>query len=602
MTEAVIGDNQAKAQELAAGNLDGPMEKLHRLVGLVVCANVVAVSMEADLGCRVDCEMLSNWFLADIFFTTAFFAETIIRMGKEGAAFFTGNLLNPQNLLGIHFLNCLDCFLVFTRLLALLITVLGMNALPVKSISLLRLFRLNDMLMAAGKYKSLRELYLLTTGIKGMLKTLMWVVIIIILFLLLCAIVMTTLLGQDDSLEPTFDYNESAIDRRGYWGTVARSLMTLGQLLTFNDARFIVWPVVVRYPWVILSWVFFISVTVMMLLNLVTSVMVEGLISQAKAMGAHSDEKMKEMQEVILASLQDIFLEGDEDGNGLIDEMELDQMMHDSRVTDRMDIVNIPVKDLVILHQLCDKGKGVPVGKLFRGAEALPGAARAFDMYRLHIDFARSMPVCDKLLLGYKGCNDQLADILDSMDAFERAILRNPTTDGRDPVLLTRRCRVRESPVSKMVSGYDGIDEDSEFGDLEEEDEMSNDGLDRLATKQSKISVAYRLMSKQSKMSAQSRRAQSKRSSLMEHTMRVAKMNTDLILGQVKKKKPVMPAHLLKGAGENTSLSHMSRREAKIAKERKEREEAAEASDAKLEDVSKAPKKSKKRGSIFMSL
>jgi len=164
--------------------------------------------------------------------------------------------------------------------------------------------------------------------------------------------------------------------------------------------------------------------------------------------------EQQEICEKVMNSLEEIFQESDEDGSGEIDKMELQGMLRNPRVRDRLKMLDIPLKDFDNLFTLLDdQGTGsVPIGKYFRGASRLRGQASACDLYHMSVDLSRHVTTCDNLVEKVDCNNDVLAKLLDDVDTVDREIIRGDG-DDKDPVLKARKNRKAQLSRSDRLRG-----------------------------------------------------------------------------------------------------------------------------------------------------
>jgi hypothetical protein len=323
----------------------------------------------------------------------------------------------------------------------LLIGVSGLAPAVIKVLSVPRIWHVTLALkVVLEKNQGFHQLWLLMVGLHDTLRVVFYVVCLFSLCLLVFAIILTVGYGKKDGEE--FDYSESFGDHDEYWGTTSRSLYTLTQVMTFSEAmRPVVWVLVRRYPFLIILFVVFWTVSVLMISNLLTSTVVETTMTYSRSSSEFAAKDLQLMFTSVLQSMQHIFIEADADGNGVLDMEEMETMMAMPRVTDRMKVLDIPLMDLMMMYRLFDVAniEEVPVDMFFRGVSRLRGDASAFDMHHVAVDMVRHTKTADTLRGKYESCNDILGSVLDNVDQLEREVIRGGKEDGRDPVLINRR-------------------------------------------------------------------------------------------------------------------------------------------------------------------
>merc|ERR1719409_2162137 len=94
----------------------------------------------------------------------------------------------------------------------------------------------------------------------------MWTYVMIGFVLYIFALAATSLIGR-----PMTESEEAVL----YFGTVPSSMFTLFQIMTLDSWTSVVRPIAALQPWTTWFFIFFISVTVFVLVNLITAVIVQ---------------------------------------------------------------------------------------------------------------------------------------------------------------------------------------------------------------------------------------------------------------------------------------------------------------------------------------
>merc|ERR1712014_558652 len=98
------------------------------------------------------------------------------------------------------------------------------------------------------------------------------------------------------------------------------------------------------------------------------------------------------MNTKVMQSLRQVFAAADSDGSGSLDRAELRSILKQPSVKNRLDMLELPVRDLDLLFTLLDGDDIglVPTDVFFRGCTRTRGQALASDLYQLTIDMQRN--------------------------------------------------------------------------------------------------------------------------------------------------------------------------------------------------------------------
>merc|ERR1719223_1974535 len=133
-----------------------------------------------------------------------------------------------------------------------------------------------------------QNMWQLIKGLVDSFETLVWTYVLILSVLWFFGIMGTAIIGQSDALEAAV-INETGVPyAREYFEDVQVSMLTLFQVLTLDSWTGIARPLAYVQPWTALFFVVFISVGDFLVMNLVTSVIVE----QAFASGRKAKEDL----------------------------------------------------------------------------------------------------------------------------------------------------------------------------------------------------------------------------------------------------------------------------------------------------------------------
>lgn len=416
-------------------------------VSVITVANLFVLGARADMKCAQgsycdDGIMEYVWVASDHLFTFLFVVEMIVRIVESHPRrFFLGD--RTKVVYKINGTNCVDFLIVFLRVLDVwMLTPAGVES-GLKNISAFRIMRLMQLVHHLRMYKACTELWLVLASIHETVKTLVWNGALILLTTWILAILIRMALMNFDGSGKSFDMRRAEWNFDDYWGSVGACFLSLVQLL-FKDrwGDVLIWPLIEKHTELILVFAPFYCIGGLALMSSVTAVVVECTLTASKDNVDRESEERDKVDQLVMQSLRDIFMEADTDGSGELDREELHEAMRSYRVKDRLKHLQLPFRDLDMLFLLLDdEGSGlINCDKFFRGVAKLRGPAKACDLHQMSIDLRKNQHVVEVNLQNVVDTNDVLAGLLGMIDDMETGILRSDT-DGKDPVLMSRRQR-----------------------------------------------------------------------------------------------------------------------------------------------------------------
>eukprot|EP00927_Polykrikos_kofoidii_P035531 TRINITY_DN3009_c0_g2_i1.p1 TRINITY_DN3009_c0_g2~~TRINITY_DN3009_c0_g2_i1.p1 ORF type:complete len:750 (-),score=56.35 TRINITY_DN3009_c0_g2_i1:237-2486(-) len=349
--------------------------------GSVIAINAVYLGFETDLrtdeGLVVDSNTWLPWFICDSLFLCIFTVELSLRVWSEGMATLR-DLWNLFDLVMVT-LGILDCW-VFQFVL---------KGVDNKSMSVLMLLRLGRLVRLARVlrilrlFRFLRALTLLAQGILGAVRTLGWAFFLISMVLYMSAVLVTTLYG-DSEIE----------DIQIWFGSLGSSLLTLFQLMTLED-----WPRVARRVMTVPgwgeSWIFFIpfiGLTNFVLLNVITGVVVERVLSVANGQSMSDTFKADSDRLRSMRELREIFAIMDPSQSGYITKQQFDEGLKAREVKKRFQALGFMMFEIdrLYLYLEVDTNQPVKTLDLVEGCLRMSGGAQAKHLLRLQCDILRS--------------------------------------------------------------------------------------------------------------------------------------------------------------------------------------------------------------------
>jgi len=273
--------------------------------GGAILINAAVVVVETD---HRDTDKFSlGWFLSDSVFTLIFLVEMVLRLVALRWRWFRNAWY------------MFDAFLVFTSVMDVWFLPIIQQNVELRALMLLRvirLFRMLRILRILRLFRFAHQLVLLVHALWGAVRAMLWAMILVVLVLYIFAMVLTRLVQVDDALKDDPNIEE-------WFGSLARSLFTLFQLMTLEG-----WPDIARAtletsPWLTIFYVTFIVVTNITLLNTVAGVLTENVLSTSrKEEDARQLRLERELEEEMHAAGEDLAAM-DTNGDGRLDLDEL---------------------------------------------------------------------------------------------------------------------------------------------------------------------------------------------------------------------------------------------------------------------------------------
>jgi len=347
------------------------------IIGLVIIVNALFIGLETDMntpdGSLYEDEL---WFIMENIFVIIFVLEMIVKIACHRCNYFK------------QMWNITD----FTLVMMAIVDVWIMKALQsegsLKSFSVLRVIRMLRLARLIRLLKVFKELWLVVSGLIESMKTLGWVSVLLVLFVYVCGIFLTMQVGHNPERYEEYKKLSGGWDHEEYFGTVARSMYSLFQILTLDSwSSGIARHVMTNQPEMMFFFLVFLLFTHYGLLNLVVGVIVENTLSAAR----NNEEKIRQEQDKeqkrTLEHLKDIFKLADEDGSGDLDRGEFFRCLTNPEVEKKMKLINLPVAEAKNLFSILDAdGQGsLSIDEFIGGCLRLKGSAKSKDLLSVQI-------------------------------------------------------------------------------------------------------------------------------------------------------------------------------------------------------------------------
>lgn len=296
-------------------------------------------------------------------FTFIFVIEFILRLIANGCRWM------------LQMWNLADSMLVLSGVLVgWILGPLQVEADALRKLTVFRSLRLIRVARSVRLLPQFKEMWMLVRGVKDSTKVLFWSYVMTAFILYIFAIAGVEMIG----------YNSAFVDDpmvEEYFGNVPKAMFTLFQVMTLDSWTQVARPIVHERPYLAGFFVFFISIAVFVLSNLITAVIVENAFAISK-----EDEEevaiMKERQkDADINELKILFLEIDEDGSGYLSREEFLEAVDNPKIRRKLQLLEVDLDELDELWQILDDGDGtLSANEFSQGLRKMKGLAKSKDI------------------------------------------------------------------------------------------------------------------------------------------------------------------------------------------------------------------------------
>mmetsp|Transcript_128059 Transcript_128059/g.370616 ORF Transcript_128059/g.370616 Transcript_128059/m.370616 type:complete len:571 (-) Transcript_128059:76-1788(-) len=355
-------------------------------VATVILGNCFAIGIEADQLVNGDDATATQ--IAEHVFTVLFVCELLLRIVVCGWRRFV-----PCR--GGSFAELFDAMLVF------LTGVLPMWVLPFSGMNTdaqdsMRMFTVLRALRLGRVVRVLRsqwfqEVWVLLRGMIESMRMLFWTVVVIAFITYNFAIFGVVTIGTtvrsaiDDAMEKDDErLAEAASNLFKHVDSVASFMMTLVQVLTLDS-----WTDLVRRlnQFSPRAWIFFyvyVSLAVLVLMNIVTAVLVDNALSNSKKDAQEIVAAQEKEKQKAFMRFRSLFEDMDTDGSGDLSRDEFQEAFADPGICAQLRALKLEAEDVEEIFSLLDSGDGVlSLAEFFEGIQRMEGTATAKDLFRL---------------------------------------------------------------------------------------------------------------------------------------------------------------------------------------------------------------------------
>lgn len=348
-------------------------------------------------------------FVIEQILTALFLFELVCRVIVFGWRAFIPCMANEKEAPDVWW-NFMDGFLVlvtgvlFSWIIPFIAICFGFDADSgiFRTLTVLRAVRLLRLVRLIRRVPLFREAWLLLRGLTESMRTLFWTCTVIMFITYIFAVFGMVLITKElyerrSKLSPTDDTYAELDEMLEFVGGLDLLMYTLIQLLTLDSWNGIVRVLLKQLPW---CWAYFyayIAVSVFVLMNLVTAIIVENAVKNSnldmdEAIKAKEKEKRKE-----LTTLESLFKEMDTDGSGTLNWEEFKEAFDDPLMVKKWRLLDFEPDECRELFGLLDDGDGeIETGEFFEGLAKMKGNAQSKDIFRLQKSVDTLMADIDK--------------------------------------------------------------------------------------------------------------------------------------------------------------------------------------------------------------
>jgi len=271
------------------------------------------------------------------------------------------------------------------------------SGLPV--LRVLRIARVVKLARVIRLMSFFRELGQMIWGILGCLKPLLWVTLILATTFYMFSI--TFLYGMTANLSAGLWINPDTQGLRENFGTIDSGILSL--YMAVSNGRS--WGEYYRDlqalpPQYSILFLVYVSLTVFGVLNIVTGVFVDTAMQanhQCRQMVIREELAAKKR---LLNELNDLFVEMDENGDGLVTQEEFDTHMLNEQVVAYFKSLNLEISDTKMLFQLIDTDNSgqISIMEFLSGCYELQGEARSIDAKIMRMQLSKLLHNSEQML------------------------------------------------------------------------------------------------------------------------------------------------------------------------------------------------------------
>jgi len=277
-------------------------------------------------------------------------------------------------------LNYLDLFVVTMGLLDWLLG--STQFVSSTMMRLVRLTKLSRGLRVIHITKVMESLHMLLTAMQASISTLFWSFVVLAVIQCIAGMTLSQLLQpwlNNEDIDPA---KRRRVYR--YYGTFTHTTITMFEIHLANWApacRVLIDEV---SEWYGLFFIIYRCLAGFAVLNVINAVFIQQTMKVAQSSIDIMIFQKQKQQEQYKKRLKEVFKQIDTSGDGRVTQMEIESVMHDSKMKTWLACLDIDVNDLYDLFEMFDDGDGkLTIGEFLSAATRMKGNAKNIDMARL---------------------------------------------------------------------------------------------------------------------------------------------------------------------------------------------------------------------------
>lgn len=365
-----------------------------------LCATMIVVSA-ALLGLQVSYvgetranpeNLPATYDIINRWFTGYFLVELLLRIVAEGHGFLRGRE---------RFWNVFDVVVVSSDVVDTIVgfaTEAGGQS-QTKVLRVLRVARITRAIRVVRMVRFFRELRMMVFSVLMSGGSLVWSMLLFFVILYMfgmyfCQMVLYHL--SDNNFQPAGRLSQTDVDHLlEDWGSLPHGWYTLFRCMTGGISWGDVAKPLINIHWVhLLALVLFMFFTIFVVTNIITGIFVDTAIQSAQSDRDQVIQDQMHAKNSAVKMMQEVFLDVDEDGSGMISFQEFDKLLKEKEeVRVYLSSLGLDVDEALGLFKLLDTDGSETVGieEFVHGCMRLKGGAKSIDLATLMYENKRLM-------------------------------------------------------------------------------------------------------------------------------------------------------------------------------------------------------------------
>jgi len=396
---SLVDDISSKARKMTITSFveSGPMDMI---MGLIVISNAAVMFVQAQwMGTLANValgitESSAFWGedTGDMFETieTSYIVLYIIELVIRVLVLRTAWAWSAEG--GIQYANLLDAIItIISAVSTFLLSQSEMNLSVARAIRLLRLTRTLRVMRVMILFRPLR---VLASTFIASIGALFWSMILLMILKFIGGLLLAQSL-HSFILDETKDL-EDRIWMNAYYGSAAKAVYSMFELTHSGGWPTYARPVVEKVSWYYAAFFMsYVTLVIFAIIRIITAIFLKETLATAAGDAALAVQEKVRSKEQYVSRLEEIFLEADDDGNGVITRSEMDRAVNNPVVLHYLSILEIEVHEVEPLFDLLDDGDGqVTIKEFCQGVMRLKGQARSLDVISIMHDANIIMTQC----------------------------------------------------------------------------------------------------------------------------------------------------------------------------------------------------------------